>query len=263
MMNLPSEETKPIFSVITVVRNGAETIPHTIESVFIQDFSNFEYILVDGLSTDGTREYVSKISSSRLKFVSERDHGIYDAMNKGIALSSGEWITLINADDALIPNVLTDVSKIIHENPDVEIIYGGLRDMDSNEVIQGISHLELPYRMIFHPGAFVKKSLYEKIGMFDTTYKVAGDYDFMLRAYNSKANFFDAGFPLALYRGAGYSSNFWKLGIWESQMIRSRNGHLSYFNAVFGFITVVLKTYIRKISLSIRALSISRERPDL
>ncbi|MBQ7586955.1 MAG: glycosyltransferase [Lachnospiraceae bacterium] len=116
----------PLFTIITVCYQAESVIEATIRSVLDQSFTDFEYIIVDGASTDGTNEIIKKyLSDPRLVHISEPDKGLYDAMNKGIRLSKGSYLNFMNAGDCLAdPDVLKDVSRVIEDNPDVDFIYG-------------------------------------------------------------------------------------------------------------------------------------------
>lgn len=176
-------------SVITVCLNSEKTIIRTIESVLSQTYKNIEYIIVDGLSTDSTvaivNEYISMGNS--IIFSSEKDSGIYDAMNKGIAKSTGDIISIINSDDWLEKDT---ISKVVNEyirlgKPDKAIIYGAMRFLEEGKEKYSAfyNHEFLPVEMINHPASFVTKSVYNTYGVFDPQYKIAADYDFMLRLY--------------------------------------------------------------------------------
>ncbi|MCE7065996.1 glycosyltransferase family 2 protein [Dyadobacter sp. CY326] len=177
-------------TIITVVYNGAKTIRQCIESVLSQDFANVEYIIIDGDSTDGTQEIVKEYGSKITRFVSEKDGGIYDAMNKGIQLAAGDVIGILNADDFYAYNsVISDVASQMHAD-DVKGCYGDLVYVDSeNEMLVKRQWTSGHYKegaflngwMPPHPAFFVKKELYEKLGMFRLDFGSAADYELMLR----------------------------------------------------------------------------------
>ncbi|MCF2520711.1 glycosyltransferase family 2 protein [Dyadobacter sp. CY351] len=177
-------------SIITVVYNGAKTIRQCIESVLAQDFSNIEYIVIDGNSKDGTQEIIGEYGSRIAAFVSEPDGGIYDAMNKGIKLATGDIIGILNADDFYAYNAaISDVvSKM--KSPDIEGCYGDLVYVDAaNEVVIKRKWISGNYKegaflngwMPPHPAFFVKKELYERFGLFRLDLGSAADYELMLR----------------------------------------------------------------------------------
>jgi glycosyltransferase involved in cell wall biosynthesis len=201
----------PKISIITPVFNAQNTIAQTINSVLSQNYSNLEYIIVDGKSTDDTLKIIEQLKDERTIVISEKDKGIYDAMNKGILKSTGEIIGIINADDYYLPNVLTKVAQT-YLKTNAEIVYGNLKKIKeiNNQIFEKDLTPDLslmPKEMgIFHPSTFVKKSVYETIGIFNTKYKLAADYDFLLRAYMAKIKFVYLNEILTAFRVGGASN---------------------------------------------------------
>ncbi|GGM87609.1 glycosyl transferase [Dyadobacter beijingensis] len=177
-------------SILTVVYNGAATIRHCIESVLAQDFPDIEYIVVDGNSKDGTQEIVGSYGGKIAQFVSEPDAGIYDAMNKGIQLATGDVIGILNADDFYAyPSVISDVATVLSAN-DIDASYGDLEYIDANDAtvvkrkwVSGAYKIGafLNGWMPPHPTFFVKKSVYDTHGNFRLDLGSAADYELMLR----------------------------------------------------------------------------------
>ncbi len=203
-----SYDDKPLISIITVVFNGERFLEDTIKSVINQKYDNVEYVIIDGASTDRTVDIIKKFESQIDYWVSEKDEGIYDAMNKGIKLTQGDLIGLINADDYYLLDTVSDiVSSISFKSAD--IVYG---DMDliareGAEILQHrrASHKKLIYGMsLNHPATFVRRVLYTKEG-FDTTYRLAADYDFLLRQKMCSATFRYIQKTLAIMRDDGAS----------------------------------------------------------
>lgn len=185
-----------LFSIITVSYNSAETIERTIVSVLNQSFQDFEFIIIDGASTDGTLSIVEKYKSrfnGRLICISEKDQGIYDAMNKGIVISKGDVIGIVNSDDWLEPNALEVVSKhLIGKDFFIPLIISGAMNFhykDGDNQILGNTYSRflsksLKYEMgLRHPATFVTKSTYGFIGLFNLDYKISADRDFVLRSF--------------------------------------------------------------------------------
>lgn len=175
-------------TIITAVRNGKRTLPRTIESVTSQSYPHLEYIVVDGASTDGTPELLRQYENSIDVWISEPDTGISDAFNKGIALASGEFIALVNADDWLEPNhIAQSVHCLQHSNAD--FTFGDLLIHDFNgtpqysiigdEQYYRRLHHEMP--TINHPSMVCRRRLYETNGLYDPSYKIAMDYEWLLR----------------------------------------------------------------------------------
>lgn len=175
------------FSIITVTYNSEKTIRDTLNSVLYQTYQNYEYIIVDGNSTDNTltivKEYQGKFGD-KLCLISEPDEGIYDAMNKGIRMAKGDIIGIINSDDWYEFTTLELVVRHYIDNP-YAIYYGYMKIIDSqngHEIRRVINHPEyIRDAMINHPATFVSRKVYEEYGMFDCQYKMSADYDFIIR----------------------------------------------------------------------------------
>lgn len=175
-------------TIITVCFNSSATIEQTIQSVLSQTHADIEYIVVDGDSKDNTKEIIEKYNNKISKFISEPDKGIYDAMNKGLKLATGDVIGILNSDDMYKNNhVLSKVADEFTNNiaclcTDVEIFSG-----TQNNVIRYYSCTRWKPWMFRighqppHPGFFARKSCYDQYGIFDTNYKSASDFDIMLR----------------------------------------------------------------------------------
>lgn len=174
-----------LVSIITVCYNSEKTIRQTMDSVLKQTYSNIEYIVVDGASTDGTLEIIEEFKSQfgvRMRCISESDSGIYDAMNKGIRMATGEVIGIINSDDYYELNAIEKVVRAYNKGG-CAVLYGEMRTwIDGKEESVWIGSPEfLGKRMIAHPACFVTKNTYDKYGVFDTRYCSVADYDLMLR----------------------------------------------------------------------------------
>lgn len=181
---------KPKVSIITVCYNSAKTIEDTIQSVINQTYENIEYIIVDGLSTDNTIEIVNKYKDKIATIVSEKDAGLYDAINKGIGLATGEIIANLNSDDFYIDNnVIKDVVTKMQETKS-DTLYADLYyvdALDTNKVVRNWISGAYKKGMFFkgwmppHPTFFVRKSVYDNYGKFNLELKSAADYEIMLR----------------------------------------------------------------------------------
>lgn len=182
-------QTKPLISIITVVYNGEKYLEATIESIINQTYDNVEYIIIDGGSTDGTLEIIKKYEESLAYWKSEKDKGIYDAMNKGLALCHGDIIGIVNADDYLYLDSLEKVSNAFEDNT-VMFTYGqvDLISKDGAKVgtAMSIGTESLKYKLFthmpfLHPTMFVKTKVYTQIGGYSLIYKLSADYDFVLK----------------------------------------------------------------------------------
>ena len=177
-------------SIITPSYNSAATIARTIDSVLAQNYSNLEYIIIDGASTDNTRDIVLRYQDKlSIKFISELDNGIYDAMNKGVKLATGEIVGILNSDDLFDNNeVLKKVAEAFN-NKDTEAVYGDIKyfSTDVNKITRywktgKYTENKLSNGWVIpHPALFLRKSVYDKCGLFKTDFKIAGDYEFILR----------------------------------------------------------------------------------
>jgi len=205
----------PRVTVVTVVRNAELVIERTIRSVIDQSYEQIEYIVVDGDSTDGTCQIIKRFEARISTFVSEPDKGIYDAMNKGIRLATGDWILFLNAGDEIYSN--TTIEEVFSQETfsDYHVLYGDLVSENSigKRFYAKALRLEvLRYRMAFgHPACLVRASIL-KAQPFSVSYRVAADYDFLLRIYLSKKfKFYYLATPIAFFQLGGVSTNNPKL----------------------------------------------------
>lgn len=185
-------DRRPLVSIVTVTFNSGETVTDTINSVLGQTYENFEHVIVDGGSTDGTVDLIQKFEGSyrgRLKWTSGPDDGIYDAMNKGVALATGDIVGVLNSDDLYADsNVLADiVSSFVESNCDVlyaDLIFVDRADLDvtTRVWIAGDGRFTLGWYPP-HPTLYLRRSVYEQNGWYKTSYKIAADYDYMIRLF--------------------------------------------------------------------------------
>lgn len=184
-------------SIITVTRNSAKTLEQTLQSLYSQSLfqeGEVEHVVIDGGSTDQTLEILKKYSRNIAALVSEPDDGIYDAMNKGIAIAQSNIVGILNSDDIYQDTgVLENVASIMNSN-DIDLIYADLVYFNSNnpEKItrkyrsKAFSVGKLSYGLIpAHPTVFVRRSIYERLGVFDPKFRIAGDFDWLARIFKS------------------------------------------------------------------------------
>jgi glycosyltransferase len=179
-------------TIITVTYNSEETLSMAINSVKEQDYPHIEHVFVDGASIDGTLDIIKEMSlkNPQAKYISEPDEGIYDAINKGLNMATGDIIGFVHSDDFLAnSNIISDIVALFKKG-NYAGVYGNLLYVDkleTNKVIRNwksnVFHFKLLQRgwMPAHPTLFLKKEVYAECGNFDKTYKIAADYDFMLR----------------------------------------------------------------------------------
>jgi len=178
-------------SIITITYNSAATVEDTLKSVVDQDYPNIEYLIIDGKSKDNTLQIVDKYKDKITKVVSEKDKGLYDALNKGIALASGDIVGMLHSDDLYATNqVISDIVKTFESNPGAEGVYADLVFVDRNDINKITRTWEsgdyeegdfLNGWMPPHPTFFVRKECYERFGGFNTTLRLSADYELMLR----------------------------------------------------------------------------------
>lgn len=240
-------------TVITVVYNGVISIESTIKSVINQSYSDFEYIIIDGGSKDGTIDIINKYKKNLTYFVSEKDSGIYDAMNKGISNSHGKWLIFMNSGDTFYnSNVLSNVFSKNYEN--VGVIYGSVNCYDKfkSVVIYPKSISALKNNMSFcHQSSFVKIELLQK-NKFDTKYKIAADYNLYYNLYNQGIKFENCNMCIANYQvEGGLSSRNGYLGAKENLLINGKwmdNKHriLFYYKTLLFYTGFYLKKNLPK-----------------
>ena len=181
-----SKTDTPLITVITVVLNNKLHIEHAILSVIAQTYDNIEFIIIDGGSTDGTLEIIRKFEDRIHLWVSERDGGIYEAMNKGLKLASGDYVGMLNSDDWLEPHALQLIIKTF--TPRIDFVYGDIHVTDRQGNILGIKSAEipieasLPYRMPFaHQGFYARRTVIEQAGGYKLEYRLSADLELICR----------------------------------------------------------------------------------
>lgn len=177
-------------SIITTCYNRAATIQGAIESVLAQDFPDIEYIIVDGLSNDGSTDVINEYKGKAARIVSERDHGMYEAINKGIRMATGEIIGLVHSDDFLYDShVISDVVKRFEET-DADFIYGDgvyVNAEDTSKLVRnwiGGSYSRWKVRcgwLPLHPTCYIKRDVMMREGLYDESFKIAADTDLLVR----------------------------------------------------------------------------------
>lgn len=203
--------TAPLVSVITVCYNAAATIAETLESVRRQTWRPLESIVVDGASTDGTQDIVARYGDITGTVVSEKDKGIYDAMNKGIALARGEILHFLNADDRFVDEkVVADAVRIFQTAPEVDLVFGDAvyctPEGDFRRSYQRVNGRNLLYGDLCHQVVFARRRLFEHFGNFNLDYRINADYDWFLRVFHGKARIKYIHRTIAYFKLGGQSS---------------------------------------------------------
>lgn len=214
-------------SIITVTLNSARTLEDTIVSVMNQSYDNIEHIIVDGGSTDGTLAIIEKYRKHIAHFISEPDKGIYDAMNKGIKLATGDLIGTLNSDDIYADN--TVISEVIGKfsQIDTDILYADLwyvKNNDINKVVRRFRSSQfhpslLPYGIApAHPTMFVKRHIIESFGSYKTDYKISADFEFIARIfYKTEVKYYYHPKVIIKMRMGGISTSGWRSLILSNQ----------------------------------------------
>lgn len=205
-------------SIITINRNNAEGLRKTMESVFSQTYKDFEYIVVDGASTDESVDVIKELTNERVnelknfKWISEPDTGIYNAMNKGIRMSHGEYSLMLNSGDCLAENDV--VERILPELHTDGVIQGGMylyekkpERLDYGNGLSEMSFFDVAEGDFLHQADFVRKDVYEQYGYYDESYRITGDTVFFLKVLG----FHDVSFrcvriPISFFEGGGLAS---------------------------------------------------------
>lgn len=181
-------------SIITVTYNSGLTLVDTIESVLFQSYSDIEYIIIDGLSKDNTIDIINEyepLFQGRLKWISEKDNGIYDAMNKGIRMATGDIVGIINSDDFYHrKDIIEKIAAIFEQDKLVQAIYGDVRFVNPNDLNKTVRYYSSGkfspnlFRYGFmpaHPTFFTYREQFEKNGYYKVDYKIAADYELLIR----------------------------------------------------------------------------------
>jgi len=209
------------FSLVTVCYNSARTLKRTIDSVLVQDSKDYEYIIIDGGSTDGTVDLIKSyenVFNGRMSWVSESDRGIYDAFNKGIKRAKGLYIWLINSDDYIEPHALSEIQKLINVyNSHYPVISGAMnvRGADGSIEYKSVSSeakAKKAYNMddigIKHPATLIPKHIYEEVGLYDERFHIVGDMDWFQRAYKMGVSFLFVNNVLTNMQNDGISNTY-------------------------------------------------------
>lgn len=207
-----------MISIITVTLNSESSLPRTFESLKSQDIE-FEYIVVDGASSDGTVEII-KSSEIVSDWISERDSGIYNAMNKGISKASGELIGIINSDDEYLKGALSSVKDLYLKSDGRSVIYGNMQvcyggDHAVSDGDLTLESIRTGRYKITHPTMFVPKVLYDEHGGFDEMFRIAADRELVLRLSSLGVRFLKIEQPLAKFFLGGASSQKSLAFSWE------------------------------------------------
>ena len=241
---------KPVVSIITVVKNKSKFIQETIDSIKNQTYKNIEYIVIDGVSTDGSFEIIKKNLRFIDYFVSEPDLGNYDAINKGLSLCTGDLIGIVNSDDVLLPNAMETLVDYYKKNPKADLFFGSVKKHWGT--ISGYYPHKIKYSWFFYTshstGFFLTRNAAEKNGKYSLKYKYSSDFDYLYRlivinkfvGVATKKNE-----VFGIFRPGGISATLNKEEhFFEKIQIRIDNGQ----NKIFIFFMLVIKYLLNLIS---------------
>jgi glycosyltransferase involved in cell wall biosynthesis len=247
----PSTAELPLVSVITAVFNARKYIAECIESISRQDYPHIEHIILDAGSTDGTIDVVRQYEDRIALWVSEPDHGVYDAWNKGLDLALGEWIAFLGADDYYWPGAISAYIELAHQNPEAEFL-------------SSRAQLDHPsgYSPIFggpwvwpgftkrmttvHVGSLHRRSLFDRYGKFDPSYRIAGDYEFLLRPRESLRAAFTPAVTVTM-RAGGVSDS--TAGLYEARRAKLATGVRGPVAAAVDLRLAVIRFHVRRLFL--------------
>ncbi len=227
---------KKIFSIITVVLNNKDKIERCIKSVLSQNFKNFEYIVVDGGSTDGTQKIIENYKKKITKIIIKKDKNMWEAMNKGIESSKGEIICILNSDDYFTKKAL-NIANNKFKNNNIDYFFGAVK---KRKVFYHFNPEFIKYKFNCYPSHsvsfFVKRSVHNKIGLYDTKFKYCSDYDFFFKLFKNKKFKYAKGKKTELI---GYFDSFGsssRIGFFKTLYFESRvriNNHQNLFFVLF------------------------------
>jgi glycosyltransferase involved in cell wall biosynthesis len=241
-------------TIVTVCFNSAVTIRDTIESVLGQDYMDIEYIIIDGGSTDGTMQIISAYKPRIAKIISEPDKGIYDAMNKGIELATGELIGILNSDDFYASSGVVSTIVNTYVQTRADIVFGDLiyvASEDTTRVLREYNAVNFrPWMLRFgwmppHTATFIKRSIYEDFGLYAMGYKTAADYELFVRLLLLKRiNYFYIKKTIVLMRMGGATSSGWRSYLTTSlEMVRAVKQNGLYTNIAVILMRLPIKLF--------------------
>jgi len=235
---MPSNQ-KPTFTIISPSFNQGEFIDATIQSILDQDYPKIEHIIVDGGSTDTTLDSLRvREAEYNLRWISEPDNGIYDALNKAISLAKGEWIGWINCDDLYPKGLLRRAAKLIQQNPSLDMVCGDAEVFSDTGTGTGTGKIKTIYRTLHYRGeqfvanrdnlkithlnaCFFRRSLLSRTGPFDSSYKIIGDRDYMFRLMQSRPRSVHLDSVSCLYRAHAGSITMAKVAASSSRPVHA------------------------------------------
>jgi glycosyltransferase involved in cell wall biosynthesis len=240
--------TSPLITIVTSSFNDCALLKETINNISEQAYSRLEYIVIDGGSQDGTLELL-EASQAVNYWISEPDKGIYDAWNKAVVKANGDYIAFLGAGDRYLDGGLEALVNLAVHNPDAEFIYGkvSVEKTDQSSRLIGKTwawSLFRRYMCTTHVGALHSRKLFDRYGLFNTNYKIAGDYELLLRPrQNLRVAFLDQ--PTAIMLAGGISQRNHDV-LYEVKKAKLQHNTVSQLTAYYDFLIAYIKLYIRQ-----------------
>jgi len=236
-----TDKSEPIISIITVVLNNPNGLLKTIRSIIQQNYINLEVIIIDGGSNNKTLNVIRKFNHKIDYWITEKDNGIYDAMNKGIDNSTGNIIGILNAGDCYYNETINIVSETFKKNKFSELVFGDVvmcRTNYNKMYIASVKNRKFNDGWMPHPAVFIKKKVYRDFGCFDTQLRISSDYELMLRI-KSKINMVHVDRPLVKMEMVGASTNNLFLKTNEDYHVRKKYGYSILYNISLTVLSIV------------------------
>ena len=244
-----SSKTKPLISVITVVLNGRKYLEETISSIIKQTYKNVEYIIIDGGSTDGTIDIIRQYDDFIDFWISENDNGLYNAMNKGITLSRGDFVGFVGSDDYLYQNSLEKIATAA-EKHSFDYTVGPVDIINENrkivEKIKVLPNFLSKNRFIFdmathHLSFYVSRKIINDVNFFDESFKIRSDYDMTIKVISASKKYMSFGDSIGAFRKGGISGSY--KSYFENFCILKKHG-ISIFKRILNIFPSLIKVFI-------------------
>lgn len=244
----------PLLSIITATYNSEKTLDETIQSILNQNYTNFEYIIIDGKSTDNTINIVKKYESLfkqkniSFKWISELDTGIYNAWNKGLKIANTNWVAFLGSDDIYLKDALERYAKVITVEINADFIHSKVKLLNKTKVKHIFSdtwkwHQFKRSMKIAHVGAFHNKNYFKTYGLYNEDYIIVGDYELLLRAENNLKTIFIDEFTAEMKDG-GISNKNVIMAFKEARKAKINTANIAIHSAFYDFYIDIFKYYL-------------------